>query len=247
VHHPVRLRKGSNLLSIHPLLHYPGSGSRPGDVVEETSVTPRNGPAQLYTSLRRRPFLTGNLFGGGLGALGFTVTRRARATCSVSTPYALSQRPAELDVVGGVSSFGFLPALVESRRGRHPTGHERMSSPTLQTLQKPILLLPWVLFQTQTKVAEASRCLSLPYSYMQGPVGGLTHVRRLHLARVWVVCHRRRRRQGRGRRRWQRRVMQMKRVHRSGSGLTHSRRLHPHLHGCAQSLITPREQVMIKL
>ena len=102
-------------------------------------------------------------------------------------------------------------------------------------------------FQTQTKVAEASRCLSLPYSYMQGPVGGLTHVRRLHLARVWVVCHRRRRRQGRGRRRWQRRVMQMKRVHRSGSGLTHSRRLHPHLHGCAQSLITPREQVMIKL
>jgi hypothetical protein len=27
---------------------------------------------------------------------------------------------------------------------RHPTGHERTGSPTLQTLQEPILLLPWV-------------------------------------------------------------------------------------------------------
>jgi hypothetical protein len=30
---------------------------------------------------------------------------------------------------------------------RHPTGRERMSSPTLKTLQDPILLLPWVCFR----------------------------------------------------------------------------------------------------
>jgi hypothetical protein len=30
---------------------------------------------------------------------------------------------------------------------RHPTGCERMDSPTLQTLQDPILLLPWACFE----------------------------------------------------------------------------------------------------
>jgi hypothetical protein len=34
---------------------------------------------------------------------------------------------------------------------RHPTYREGMGSRTLQTLQDPILLLPWVSFQTLTR------------------------------------------------------------------------------------------------
>jgi hypothetical protein len=54
-----------------------------------------------------------------------------------------------------VQGFGFQPvglrfpaAPVESSRERgHPTGRERMSSLTTQTLQDPILLPPWVCFR----------------------------------------------------------------------------------------------------
>jgi hypothetical protein len=39
-------------------------------------------------------------------------------------------------------------SLVERAEERsHPTGRERMVSPTLRTLQEPILLLPWVCFR----------------------------------------------------------------------------------------------------
>jgi hypothetical protein len=45
-------------------------------------------------------------------------------------------------------SFQFPAARVESREAecRHPTGRERTGSPTLQTLQDPILLLQWLCF-----------------------------------------------------------------------------------------------------
>ena len=40
--------------------------------------------------------------------------------------------------------LGFVPCERLAAECRHPTGRERMGSPTLQTLQDPILLTPWV-------------------------------------------------------------------------------------------------------
>jgi hypothetical protein len=40
--------------------------------------------------------------------------------------------------------FGFQQRRWRAAERRHPAGHERMGSPTLQTLQDPILLLPWL-------------------------------------------------------------------------------------------------------
>jgi hypothetical protein len=42
--------------------------------------------------------------------------------------------------------FGFQPRRWRLAERRHPTGRERMGSPTLKTLQEPILLLPRLCF-----------------------------------------------------------------------------------------------------
>jgi hypothetical protein len=43
--------------------------------------------------------------------------------------------------------LGFVPCERLAAECRHPTGRERMGSPTLKTLQDPILPLPWVCFR----------------------------------------------------------------------------------------------------
>ena len=58
--------------------------------------------------------------------------------------------------------FGFQQHQWRAAERRHPTDRERMVSPTLRTLQDPILLLPWLCFRgdnspkTQPRDAEAA-------------------------------------------------------------------------------------------
>jgi hypothetical protein len=46
-------------------------------------------------------------------------------------------------------------SAVRAAERRHPTGRERMVSPTLLTLQDSILLLPWSAFQTRGRRVQA--------------------------------------------------------------------------------------------
>jgi hypothetical protein len=46
----------------------------------------------------------------------------------------------------GLGAFGFQQRRWRAAERRHPTDRERMGSPTLQTLQDPILLGAWVCF-----------------------------------------------------------------------------------------------------
>jgi hypothetical protein len=43
---------------------------------------------------------------------------------------------------------------------RHPTGCEKMGSPTLQTHQDPILLLPWLWFEVVQAIEHVLGCVS---------------------------------------------------------------------------------------
>ena len=78
--------------------------------------------------------------GSGHGALGLLDQLHARH---------LTQQP-HLGRVGAVSGFQ------QSRAERgHPTGREMISSPTLQTLQDPILLPPWALLSRRLSKPKA--------------------------------------------------------------------------------------------
>jgi hypothetical protein len=74
------------------------------------------------------------------------------------------------------------PARCGAAERRHPTGRERMGSPTLRTPQEPILLLPWVCF----------RGGGFPNPSWEGsssarvPNGGHTLSRRLQVGNKWI-------------------------------------------------------------
>jgi hypothetical protein len=58
-----------------------------------------------------------------------------------------SEPPAEVRVARSDRSEFFQQRRWRAAERRHPTGRERTGSPTLQTHQDPILLLPWLCFR----------------------------------------------------------------------------------------------------
>jgi hypothetical protein len=90
-------------------------------------------------------------------------------------------RETEPSVGGGLP---FLAARVESQAEHlHPTGRERMTSPSLQTLQQPMVLKPWLSFRGHGN----------PNPLVQG-VRVVPHL--CHLPRLCCGCRRLRRRLG---------------------------------------------------
>jgi hypothetical protein len=74
---------------------------------------------------------------------------------SLAAPYALVTTAISADLGTHASLKGSAQVLTphplsshwRAPERRHATGRERLGSPTLQTLQEPILLLPWVCFR----------------------------------------------------------------------------------------------------
>jgi cellulose synthase/poly-beta-1,6-N-acetylglucosamine synthase-like glycosyltransferase len=62
--------------------------------------------------------------------------------------------------VRSLSGFGFQRIALWRAERRHPTGRERMVSPTLHTLHFPIVLPPWVCFR---ETAFQTLCLPQPH------------------------------------------------------------------------------------
>jgi hypothetical protein len=77
------------------------------------------------------------------------------------TGYMVSSPPTQ------PQGFGFQQRRWRAAERCHPTGRERMGSPTLQTLQEPILLLPWVCFRSGR--LSTKLCSALPNEPIHAP------------------------------------------------------------------------------
>jgi hypothetical protein len=92
--------------------------------------------SQLVRSIRVHPGIASTTVGG--------VRACERWRCGRPSREGSARPPPPLELITRTLTFGRSLFWWRAAERRHPTGRENMGSPTLQTLQDPILLLPWL-------------------------------------------------------------------------------------------------------